>query len=221
MSVVTPDLGEVESPSQQRQEPSIVTVPRLLLFAALVPLAVMKLLYVFAMPVLPDEGYYWMWGQYPALSYFDHPPLLAWLQGAVDGVFGATIFSLRLVPMLAFGGMVWIAWDWCKRLAPADRRVEALLITLIIWLSSPLILRYTSLAIQDCLLIFFTMAAIHFASLFLIKRDEGTDVWSLFFAACVCVGLAGRSKYNAVFVALGFALFLLATVDGRSLLGRW
>ena len=29
--------------------------------------------------VLPDEAYYWMWGQAPALGYYDHPPLLAWL----------------------------------------------------------------------------------------------------------------------------------------------
>ena len=29
--------------------------------------------------VLADEAYYWSWGQDPALGYFDHPPLLAWL----------------------------------------------------------------------------------------------------------------------------------------------
>ncbi|KOR27793.1 hypothetical protein TI03_06155 [Achromatium sp. WMS1] len=31
------------------------------------------------LPLGLDEAYYWYWSQYPDLSYFDHPPLLAWL----------------------------------------------------------------------------------------------------------------------------------------------
>ena len=29
--------------------------------------------------ILSDEAYYWLWSQSPALGYFDHPPLLAWM----------------------------------------------------------------------------------------------------------------------------------------------
>ena len=221
MSAVSSDIEVPKSGSAELTAPVLVDVPRALLIIALLPLVIMKLVYVFAMPVLPDEGYYWMWGQFPALSYFDHPPLLAWLQGGVHAIFGSTIFSLRLVPLIAFAGMVWIAWDWCKRLAPSGKAIDALLITLIVWFASPLLLRFTSLAIQDCLLIVFSMAAIHFAALFLMGKDEGKADWRLFFAACLCVGFAGLSKYNAVFIAIGFAGYLLATRDGRGLLAHW
>ncbi|MEO1702433.1 MAG: glycosyltransferase family 39 protein [Pseudomonadota bacterium] len=221
MSAVSTDIEVTKSGSANKAAPIMVDVPRALLIIALVPLVIMKLLYIFAMPVLPDEGYYWMWGQFPALSYFDHPPLLAWLQGMVHSTFGSTVFSLRLVPVIAFAGMAWIAWDWCKRLAPEGKALHAMLITLIVWFSSPLLLRFTSLAIQDCLLIVFTMASIHFVALFLVDRDDGETDWRLFFAACLCVGFAGLSKYNAVFVAVGFAVYLLGTRDGRGLLGSW
>ncbi|MEM1364099.1 MAG: glycosyltransferase family 39 protein, partial [Pseudomonadota bacterium] len=222
MSAITTDHPDIAVEKEQASDVGLINVLRVLLIVALLPFIAMKLAYVFAMPVLPDEGYYWMWGQNLALSYYDHPPLLAWLQGLSHAVFGSTIFSLRLVPMLAFSGMVWIAWDWCKRLAPEGRAVDALLITLIVWLASPLLLRYTTLGIQDCLLIAFTMASIHFAALFMVRRDEiDREDWRLFFAACVFVGLAGLSKYNAVFIAAGFALYLLCTASGRSLLSRW
>lgn len=36
----------------------------------------LKLYSLVAVNLVSDEAYYWMWGQHPALSYFDHPPLM-------------------------------------------------------------------------------------------------------------------------------------------------
>ncbi len=33
------------------------------------------------LPLTNDEAYYWVWSQHPQLSYFDHPPFVAWLFG--------------------------------------------------------------------------------------------------------------------------------------------
>ena len=30
-------------------------------------------------PLIGDEAYYWLWSRRPALGYFDHPPMVAWL----------------------------------------------------------------------------------------------------------------------------------------------
>src|SRR5215217_3462094 len=30
-------------------------------------------------PLIPEEAYYWMYAQHPAMSYFDHPPMVAWV----------------------------------------------------------------------------------------------------------------------------------------------
>lgn len=34
------------------------------------------------LPITNDEAYYWVWSRYPQLSYYDHPPITAWLFGA-------------------------------------------------------------------------------------------------------------------------------------------
>ncbi|MCX7977788.1 MAG: glycosyltransferase family 39 protein [Bdellovibrionaceae bacterium] len=39
----------------------------------------LKLILAVVLPLSPDEAYYWLWGQNLRLSYFDHPPFVAWL----------------------------------------------------------------------------------------------------------------------------------------------
>ena len=53
---------------------------RLMQAIALAFLAV-KVTFIFTAGPASDEVYYWMWGRIPELSYFDHPPLHAWLLG--------------------------------------------------------------------------------------------------------------------------------------------
>ncbi len=38
----------------------------------------LRLLLAVTTPLLPQEAYYWSWSLHPALSYFDHPPLVSW-----------------------------------------------------------------------------------------------------------------------------------------------
>jgi hypothetical protein len=50
-------------------------------------------------PILPafnDEFYYWCWSKTPQWSYYDHPPMVAYMIGASTAVFGDTLFALRL-----------------------------------------------------------------------------------------------------------------------------
>ena len=42
-------------------------------------LIALKLYFDIVTPPIGDEAYYWMWGQKLDWSYFDHPPLHAWL----------------------------------------------------------------------------------------------------------------------------------------------
>ena len=43
-----------------------------------------------------DEAQYWVWGKAPAFGYFSKPPVLAWIIGAVTGLFGNSEFAVRL-----------------------------------------------------------------------------------------------------------------------------
>ena len=48
------------------------------------------------MTLLPEEAYYWMYSQHPSLSYYDHPPMVAWLIGLGTQLFGNTEFGVRI-----------------------------------------------------------------------------------------------------------------------------
>lgn len=40
---------------------------------------IIKLVVAYFLPLLPDEAYYWVWSHNLQLSYYDHPPMIAWL----------------------------------------------------------------------------------------------------------------------------------------------
>ena len=43
-----------------------------------------------------DETYYWDWSRHLAWSYYDHPPLLAWMIGVSRSLLGDNSFAIRL-----------------------------------------------------------------------------------------------------------------------------
>ena len=181
----------------------------------LVPLTLLKLVQIFFTPPTPDEAYYWLWAQHPALSYFDHPPLVAWVLIPMDTLFGWNLFSLRAAPLATFLGCLWILWYWSKRLFTADVAMRAFLAGTLILLATPMLFRLQSLAHPDHLLIFFGMLTGHFWLLFSRELDSGRKNWTLYYLGCIALGFAGLSKYNAVFLGLGFAAWVLISTSGR------
>ena len=60
----------------------------------------LRLLYIGAPDLLIEEAYYWNYAQHPALSYLDHPPMVAWLIGAGTWLFGDSEFGVRIGAVL-------------------------------------------------------------------------------------------------------------------------
>ncbi|MBU1304464.1 MAG: glycosyltransferase family 39 protein [Alphaproteobacteria bacterium] len=69
---------------------------------------------LFAEP-MGDEAYYWVWGQHPGWSYYDHPPLQAWVQGVTTALLGQSLFALRLPSLLALGGTLYVLYLFARR----------------------------------------------------------------------------------------------------------
>ncbi|HLW60830.1 MAG TPA: glycosyltransferase family 39 protein [bacterium] len=66
-------------------------------------LALLRIVVAAHTPIIDDEGYYWLWSRHLALSYLDHPPLVAWLDAATTAG-GRAEWLLRLPAMLATVG---------------------------------------------------------------------------------------------------------------------
>ena len=52
-------------------------------------------------PLMDDEVYYWCWARTPQLSYFDHPPMVAYFVWASTGLFGDSTLAMRLPACIA------------------------------------------------------------------------------------------------------------------------
>ena len=165
-----------------------------------------------------DEAYYWMWGQHPALSYYDHPPLNAWLQGLSAAILGWNKLALRLPVLLALIADIVLLRLLARRLAPA---APALLFwpTLVLFLATPIFVAVTAVALPDHLLVLCILAALYFFLGFIQRWPALPEhAWPQLYLGAFWLGLAALSKYNAVFLGLGLALFVVLSPRYRPLL---
>ena len=81
------------------------------LLAGLVP---MYLVLAAVLPPADDEVYYWCWSQELQLSYYDHPPMTAYMIRAATTIFGDTLFAIRL-PAVVSTLTVLLVIGWLTR----------------------------------------------------------------------------------------------------------
>lgn len=56
----------------------------------------LRLIYLGQAQLIPDEAYYWTYAQHMDLSFYDHPPMVAWLIWLGTALFGNTEFGVRI-----------------------------------------------------------------------------------------------------------------------------
>ena len=60
-------------------------------------LTLFRFIYYLFIPVTPQEAYYWYYSLYPDLSYFDHPPMVAYSIWLGTNLFGKSIFGVKFM----------------------------------------------------------------------------------------------------------------------------
>ncbi|MDV6343553.1 glycosyltransferase family 39 protein [Nitrosomonas sp. Is37] len=56
----------------------------------------LRLVYLGLAQLIPDEAYYWQYSQHMDLSFFDHPPMVAWLIWLGTAIAGQNEFGVRI-----------------------------------------------------------------------------------------------------------------------------
>ena len=69
-----------------------------------------KLWLVRFLPLLGDEAYYNLWSKHLALSYTDHPPVIAYLHWIINFIFGQNEFGVRLGAILCLLISSWLIY---------------------------------------------------------------------------------------------------------------
>jgi 4-amino-4-deoxy-L-arabinose transferase-like glycosyltransferase len=165
----------------------------------------------FVVPTL-TSFYYYAWGKHLALSYFDGPPMIAYLFYLSRHIFGQTFFSINVIGLLCVVfGSIFISET--GRLI-GGRRVGWL--AAMIWLVLPLTTQDVfTRVLYDAPLNLFTAAL-----LYAFCKYCKTQQWRYLYLTAVCVGLMLLSKYTAVVSLMAVLVFLLASSHRRVFLSK-
>src|SRR4029078_10644317 len=89
-------MAEVAQALRRTAALRIDTADRVLIAVALALFA-LRLVIAGNTGLVDDEAYYRIWSLAPALSYFDHPPMVAWIIAAGRTLAGDTVIGVRLL----------------------------------------------------------------------------------------------------------------------------
>jgi 4-amino-4-deoxy-L-arabinose transferase-like glycosyltransferase len=173
---------------------------RLLLL--LVALAVVQLVLAANVAPVDDELYYWCWSKDLQPSYFDHPPLTAYLIRLATAVFGDTLLGVRFFACLSTFGILLLIGELTAR-----RGIAWLLLT-------PMVALGSILMTPDSPLLFFWTAY----AVWLVKMQERPGLlrydWGWWALGGCLLGLGGLSKYTMALAVPGALLTFLTRPSG-------
>jgi hypothetical protein len=185
---------------------------RIALAALIAASTSLRLLAAGALGLGNDEAYHFLYAVHPAASYFDHPPMVAWVERlglALTGPFSAMGLRLGFVALAA--GSTWlmarIAGRWYGEAA-------GFYAALALCLSGYYGLAVGTFALPDGPLLFFWLLTLDRIDLALERPER----WRDWLALGLAWGLAMCGKYHAVLLPAGTVLYLLLRPGRRRLL---
>lgn len=159
-----------------------------------------------------DEAYYWLWSRHLAISYYDHPPMIAYLIRLGTALFGDTVFGVRsmaiacmIAASAAVYGLTVVLFD--------DRRLGVLAT---LWFNMMPHTAFFSIVMypDTPAILFWLLGCLALA----LVWKSGRGAW--WYAAGTAMGLLLLSKYTGVFLFAGVAVWLVASPRMRPWLKR-
>ncbi len=209
-----PTPGVTPAPGPDR-DPSWLTA-RSALWAVIGISTLLRLLWAQILGPAIDEPYYLQYIQHPALSYFDHPPMVA-LVGAFGVVLARDAFSvpgLRVGFILLFAGSTWLMARLTSRFHGPRAGVVA---AIVLNASGYFGMAVGTIALPDGPLLFFWLLTLNLLAVALGNPDR-IPPW---LGVGLAWGGAMLSKYHAVLLPVGALLYLvLRPQQARRCLGK-
>jgi 4-amino-4-deoxy-L-arabinose transferase-like glycosyltransferase len=164
-------------------------------------------------PLTTDEAYYWVWAQRPQLSYYDHPPFVAWLFRM--GHFLEPFLSAVRWPGVILGHCILLIWIliW-KNLSLNERDKPKIIWWIGLTLCSPLLGFGSLIVTPDLPVLFFWSCSI----LFLIRSLNSKSLWNYVFLGA-SLGLGFCSKYHIVLFLPILFVYLISEKKWKDV--RW
>jgi dolichol-phosphate mannosyltransferase len=164
---------------------------------------VLRLIASALLPLIPEEAYYWMYSQHPQLSYYDHPPMVAWVIRLGTAIFGHNEWGVRIVgnamTIAAIGLMYAFSRLWVNKAAAIIAAGSLIVMPIYLWTGF--------ICTMESQLCFFWIISLLGASIAL--RSTRRSAWMGWYLAGLGLGGAMLSKYTGIFVGAGIGLSLL------------
>jgi 4-amino-4-deoxy-L-arabinose transferase-like glycosyltransferase len=172
-----------------------------------------RLIFIGIMGLMPQDAYYDFYAQHPALSYYDHPPAIAYLLRFFTTVFGKKVFALKLADSIVTWGTVLAFYELAKRFLSPHKIWKGMLLLL----STFMITILSLVSTPDVPLMLCWTLSLLFIHSAIFQERKICWIW-----AGIMTGLTFDSKYTAVFLLIGLTGFLLISDKYRRLLfSRW
>lgn len=171
-------------------------------------LAIMAIraVFLFIMGPMPQDAYYFFYSQHLALSYFDHPPMLAYILSLFTSVLGKSVVAIKLADSVITALTVVFFYQLSQRFLGPKQVTKALLLLL----STFMITILSLISTPDVPLLMFWVISLNLLYQAIYNNKNLYWIW-----AGIAMGLTFDSKYTGIFIPAGLILFLLISDDYR------
>ena len=165
------------------------------------------------MGLMPQDAYYYLYGQNLSLSYFDHPGMIGYLLRFFTAIFGTSIFAIKFADLFVTSLTLLSFYKLASYFLSKQKLQRAIvLISSTIFIS---ILSFNSTP-DVPLLLFWTL------SLICLYKAIFEEKKIFFILGGIAMGLTFNSKYTALLLPIGLFSFLLFSNKYRKLfLSPW
>jgi dolichol-phosphate mannosyltransferase len=165
----------------------------------------LRILYLGILNVIPEEAYYWNYGQHLDWGYLDHPPMVGWLSRLGTMLLGHNEFGVRLFALVSWCATAWFAYRFAF-----DRYGKKAALGVVVMLSTlPFFIGVGSLMMPDA-----PLTACWAGALFFLHRALFSDKANAWYGVGICLGLGLLSKYTMGLLVPVTFIFILW--DGKS-----
>ena len=167
-------------------------------------LAALFLLRLFVIPQFGlgvDEAHYALYGMHVDLSYYDHPPLVGWVQYLFMSIFGINEFAVRLSAVIIGAITLWSVYFLIYEIT----KKSTLALVGALALSGSFMFNALFMMLMPDTLLFALIIPIILATVSLSKNQSALN-WLVL---GLLLGIAGLAKYTAVLFVIPILLFFI------------
>ncbi|HNO75949.1 glycosyltransferase family 39 protein [Nitrosomonas mobilis] len=171
----------------------------------------LRFVYLGVAQLIPDEAYYWQYAQHMGLSFYDHPPMVAWLIWLGTALFGQNEFGVRIGAFIC--GLIAIAYLYAFARNLYDKPTAMCATMLFVVVPFGFVSGLAML--PDAPLI-----AAWIATLYYLERALLANKNLAWIGAGIAFGLGILSKYTLGLLGFAVLAFVLLDPVSRRWLGR-